>query len=84
MLIGTMKMPGLPALIKGDPLVNVAGAYFPAWLACMMVGALGTWLLHLLATRTGFDAVLRPAPLMVPGLFVTLTCGTWLIVFAFR
>ncbi len=84
MLIGTMKMPGLLALIKGDPLVDVAGAYFPAWLACMVVGAVGTWLIHLLAGRTGFGAVLRPAPLMVSGLFIALTCGTWLFVFAFR
>lgn len=84
MLIGTMKMPGLVALIKGDPLVDVAGAYFPAWLACMVVGAVGTWLIHLLVGRTGFDAVLRPAPLMVSGLFVALTCGTWLLIFAFR
>ncbi len=84
MLIGTMKMPGLVALIKGDPLVDVAGAYFPAWLACMVVGALGTWLLHLLAGRAGLGAVMRPAPLMVSGLFVALTCWTWLLVFAFR
>jgi len=40
MIIGTLKLPGLLGLIKssGDPLVDVAGAYFPAWLAACWSG----------------------------------------------
>lgn len=84
MLIGVHKMPALLALIKGDPLVNVAGAYFPAWLACMAVGAAGTWALEWMARRWGLAEALRPAPLMLTALFVSLTCATWLVVFAVR
>ena len=42
--MNSVKLPALLALIKspGDPLLDVAGAYFPAWLGCMIAGALGT------------------------------------------
>jgi hypothetical protein len=86
MIIGTMKLPGLLALIKpaGDPLVNIAGAYFPAWLACMFVGVIGSWGISVLAARTGFGRALRPAPVILPCLFVSLTCGMWLLFFSAR
>ncbi len=84
MPIGEVKMPILAALIKGDPLVNIAGAYFPAWLACVVAGSLATWLLHALAERRGLQAALQPAPLMVPSLFIALTCGFWLVFFSSR
>ena len=84
MLIGATKMPFLLALFKGDPLVDVAGAYFPAWLACMAAGAAGTWIARAVADRVGLGAVLRPAPLMLPALFVGLTCAAWLAGFSAR
>ena len=78
------KLPAVLALIKspGDPLLDVAGAYFPAWLGCMIAGALGTWLLGEILTRLGIGAALRPAVLMVPALFATLTCVVWLVFFS--
>jgi hypothetical protein len=84
MLIGATKMPFLLALFKGDPLVDVAGAYFPAWLACMAVGAAGTWAARAAAERTGLGAVMQPAPLMFPAVFIGLTCLAWLVGFAAR
>ena len=73
------NLPALLALFKstGDPLLNIAGAYFPAWLACMVAGALGTWLAGQI-----LGAALRPAVLMVPALFALLTCGVWLVFFS--
>jgi len=84
MIIGLPKLPGLFALIKsaGDPLVDVAGAYFPAWLACMLVGVAGTWFFFRLAARFGFSRALQPPVVMGPCLFTALTCGTWLLVFS--
>ena len=81
MIIGPMKLTGLLALIKssGDPLVNVAGGYFPPWLACMLAGVIGRWLLPALAGRAGLAGALRPAPLLLPRLFTTLTCGEGLL-----
>lgn len=78
------KLPALLALIKspGDPLLDIAGAYFPAWLACMLAGALGTWLAGAVLSRFGLGPVLRPAALMYPALFALLTCGVWLVFFS--
>ena len=84
MAIGDLKMHILVALIKGDPLVNVGGGYFPAWLVCMVAGGLATWVLHVLAARSRWPEVLQPAALMVPALFIALTCGTWFLFFAAR
>lgn len=86
MNIESAKLPAVLALIKssGDPIVDVAGAYFPAWLACMIAGALGTWLLGVFLSRLGLNAVLRPSPLMYPCLFAALTGGVWLVFFSAR
>ena len=86
MNIGTAKLPSVLALIKssGDPIVNVAGAYFPAWLACMLAGVLGTWLLGEFLSRVGLDAVLRPSAIMYPSLFAAITAGVWIVLFSAR
>ena len=78
------KLPALLALFKstGDPLLDIAGAYFPAWLACMVAGALGTWLISQILARFGLGPTLRPAVLMVPALFALLTCGVWMMFFS--
>ena len=78
------NLPALLALIKspGDPLLNIAGAYFPAWLGCMITGALGAWLLGAVLSRIGLAAVLRPSLLMYPALFALLTCAVWLVFFS--
>lgn len=75
---------GMLAILKsgGDPLVNVAGAYFPAWLACLLIGLIGTWVLQALAGRSRFAPALQPAVVMIPALFVALTCGSWLLFFS--
>ncbi len=84
--IGVTKLPVVLALIKsaGDPLVDVAGAYFPAWLACMIAGSLGAWLLGEFLSRIGLATVLRPSAIMYPSLFAALTGGAWLIFFSAR
>ena len=86
MNICAAKLPAVLALIKsaGDPLVDVGGAYFPAWLACMILGSLGTWLLGAFLFRIGLAAVLRPSAIIYPSLFAALTGGAWLIFFSAR
>lgn len=78
------KLPALIALIKspGDPLLDIAGAYFPAWLGCMIAGALGSWLVGEILPRLGLAGVLRPTLLMYPALFALLTCAVWLVFFS--
>lgn len=72
------------AIIKfsGDPLINIAGAYFPAWLACMLVGILGTWLTAILFHHLELSSILYPPGLMIPALFSAITFWIWLFIFA--
>lgn len=74
------------AVIKsgGDPLVNIAGAYFPAWLACMIIGVLGTWLIHLIFSRLKIPNTLNPPVIMIPALFSAITLWSWFLYFASR
>jgi hypothetical protein len=75
-------MPLFLAAFNGDPLLDVAGAYFPAWLASMLVGALGTWLFWVLVERFGGTRALSPHAVFLPLSFVAFTCTTWLLFFS--
>ena len=67
-----------------DPQLNIAGAYFPAWLLCMIVGLLSFWVIHLVFLRTGMIPFLLPIPLVYAALLISLICGFWLLFFAAR
>lgn len=84
--VGTkLRLTALPLaalLLAGcDPVVDIAGADFPAWLICVIAGvALAA------AARTVFAAVriepfLGPLPIVYPCLAVLLACVVWLIFF---
>jgi len=65
-----------------DPQINIAGAYFPAWLACILGGLSIFWLLHLVFLKTGMLTYLVPLPLVYGALIVSLSCILWLLFFA--
>lgn len=68
----------------GDPLVEVAGAYFPAWLAAALLGGAGVGLLWTLSHRFGGRVLVEPPGWLLPLWFVILTGGSWLLLFAAR
>jgi YtcA family len=65
-----------------SPQCNIAGAYFPAWLACAIGAFMVTWLAHWIGSRLGITPHLQPAVLVYPSLFVAIACAIWLICFA--
>ena len=67
-----------------DPQLNIAGAYFPAWLISMIGGILAFWVLHLLFLRIRIIPFLVPIPLVYAALLISLICGAWLLFFAAR
>jgi len=67
-----------------DPQINVAGAYFPAWLLSMIGGLLAFWVIHLVFLRTGIIPFLIPIPLVYLALISSMICGLWLLFFAAR
>ena len=67
-----------------DPQLNIAGAYFPAWLLSMIGGLLAFWVIHLVFLRTGIIPFLIPIPLVYAALLASMICGIWLLLFAAR
>jgi len=61
-----------------DPIVNIQGSFFPAWIVCMAVGLVLTALLRQLFAVTRLEAHLGPLLLVYPSLWVLVTLLTWL------
>jgi YtcA family len=72
----------VPLALGGcDPVVNIAGANFPAWLLCAIAGALLTAAIRPLLLASGLEPHLGPRPLIYPCLAVLLGCTVWLVFF---
>ena len=69
------------ALSACDPVVNIAGANFPAWLLCAIVGAVFAAAFRPLFTASGIEPHLGPLLLIYPCLAVLLGCAVYLIFF---
>jgi len=64
-----------------DPVLNIAGAHFPAWLVCALAGALGAALTRPLFLAVRIDTYLWPRPLVYASLAVLLACLIYLFFF---
>jgi YtcA family len=64
-----------------DPVVNIAGANFPAWLFCAICGAILTAVIRPLFVATRLEKYLWPLPIVYPSLSILLGCIVWLIFF---
>ena len=64
-----------------DPVVNVAGANFPAWLVCAIVGASGVALLRSVFVALNLEAYLWHVALVYLSLGVLVACLVYLVFF---
>jgi len=64
-----------------DPVVNVAGANFPAWLLCAILGVLMAGMLRPVFAKTGLEPYLGPLLVIYPCLAVALACLVYLVFF---
>jgi CDP-diglyceride synthetase len=69
------------ALAACDPVVNIAGANFPAWLLCAIVGAVLAAAFRPGFVATRIEQYLGPLMLIYPCLAILLGCATYLIFF---
>jgi len=65
-----------------DPVIDVFGSFFPAWVVCMTVGILLATLARPLLARAGLEPHLGPLVLVYPSLALLLTMLTWLVFFS--
>jgi hypothetical protein len=64
-----------------DPVINVAGANFPAWLLCLLVGAGLAASCRPLLVYSRLDPYLGPAALIYSSLAVMFALIVWIIFF---
>ncbi|HZR82868.1 MAG TPA: YtcA family lipoprotein [Candidatus Binatia bacterium] len=64
-----------------DPVFDVAGSFFPAWMLCLLIGASLAGLLRLVFARVGVEPYLGPLPVIYGALAALLTMTVWLALF---
>ena len=69
------------ALASCDPVVNIAGANFPAWLLCAIVGAVLAAAFRQVFAASGIEPHLGPLLLIYPCLALLFGCAIYLIFF---
>lgn len=64
-----------------DPVVNIAGANFPAWLLCAIVGGVLAASLRPVFAASRLEPYLGPLLIVYPSLAVLLGCIVYLVFF---
>ena len=64
-----------------DPVLNVFGSFFPAWVVCMVIGITLAITARSLLALAGLEPHLGPLLLVYPCLGLLLTMATWLVFF---
>jgi YtcA-like protein len=62
-----------------DPIVNIQGSFFPAWILCMLVGLVGTAAGRQAFVLTHLEPHVGPLVLIYPSLWLLTTLLTWLV-----
>ncbi len=76
--------PAVAALVLAtgcDPVVNVYGSFFPAWVFCLLIGVVGTGVLRVVFAATGLEDGFVPVLLVYPALVLLLAVVIWLVFF---
>ena len=69
------------ALAGCDPIINIMGANFPAWLLCVIIGVAGAAVIRPLFVATRLEGNLGPLLIVYPCLALLLACIVWIIFF---
>ena len=64
-----------------DPIVTIAGANFPSWLLCMMVGAILAAIVRPLLVLARLEQYLGPLMIFYPSLIAMFAMIVWVIFF---
>ncbi len=64
-----------------DPLVDVAGAFFPGWIVCILAGVTATVIVQRLLARLGIESSMGPLLLIYPSLAAAISLALWLGLF---
>jgi hypothetical protein len=80
-----LRLLGMALLLAGasgcDPVLNVFGSYFPAWVISMVAGVGLAVAVRPLLAATRLEPHLGPLLVVYPSLALLLTMLTWLVFF---
>ena len=79
-IVAAILLPPL-AFTGCDPIISIAGANFPSWLFCMLVGALLAALLRPLLWLARLEPNVGPLTIFYPSLIAMLAMIVWVIFF---
>jgi hypothetical protein len=77
-LAGTLALCGCKERV---PSVNVLGAFFPAWMLCILAGITLALLARQLFNAIGLNAWIGPPAVIYPALAVGAMFATWIVFF---
>ena len=63
------------------PSINMLGAFFPAWMLCVLIGVALALIGHRLLAAAGLDAWIGPRGIVYPALALAFTLGVWVAFF---
>ena len=63
------------------PSINVLGAFFPAWMLCVLIGVALALVGHRVLVASGLDASLGPRGFVYPALALAFTLAVWVTFF---
>jgi hypothetical protein len=63
------------------PIINLWGAYWPAWVPCVVGGLLLALVSRIVLARSRLEPHLGPLFLVYPMLIVAFACGLWLFLY---
>ncbi len=78
--LGTLAVAAL-VLIGCDPVIDIAGADFPSWLVCTIVGIALAAGARMMFFATRIEPHLGPLAVVYPCLAVLFACVVWMIFF---
>ena len=64
-----------------DPVIVIAGAYFPAWIICALAAIAITTGFHVVMDKVGLDAYLVPRGLVYVAFYIAASLVVWLLFF---
>jgi hypothetical protein len=63
------------------PIINLWGAYWPAWVLCLVSGILLALVSRVVLAWSRLEQYLGPLLLVYPMLIVAYACGLWLLLY---
>jgi hypothetical protein len=78
----TLKLPLIAAILLTGctraPSVDVIGSFFPAWMVCLTIGVVLTFVVRAILVRVRLETEVGPLALFYPSLLTLITCLLWL------